>query len=78
MQSNAALKIDGEPTRGPHDYREHPSPESIKIYAGMASPNGTLMIVADGKQVFYTINRKQLFALASEAFAGLSKMEPGK
>ncbi len=78
MQGNAAEKLKGEPSRGPHSYLSHPKVEAIKINAGLASPEASLMIVADGKQLFFSLTRKQLFGLHAETAVGLHNMEPGK
>ncbi len=69
---------ENEPNRGPHFYISHPSIEAIKINAGLASPIGSLMVVADGKQRFFSLTRKQIFEIATEAFSALQRMEPGK
>lgn len=73
----AAEKQD-EPSRRPHQYQEHPRPEYIGIAAGLASPDGTLIIVANGKYHAFTVSRRQIMGICEQAFGGLKKMEPGR
>ncbi len=77
MQNGAASKLFSEPSRGPHEYVANPSPSLILIQAGMASPNGKLSIVADGKTVEFSVNRRQIMGLGEQVFCALRNWEPG-
>jgi hypothetical protein len=58
--------------------QQHPRPESIQVFAGLASPFATLFIVVGGKTIELELSRKQLIGIAADALKGLQKMEPGK
>ncbi len=78
MLSNAAVQSKNEQSRGPLLRQEYPTIDLFSINAGLGSPEGTLTIIAGGKYHSFTINRRDIFGFASEAFKTLQKMEPGK
>lgn len=44
----------------------------------MASPIGTMSVVVEGKNYFFSLNRRQMLGLAEQVMGALKKMEPGK
>ena len=57
---------------------DRPKIESFQIAAGLASPDVSVMIVADGKRVVFRGNRLTVMKILAQASEALFKMEPGR
>lgn len=56
---------------------DKPKIESFLIHAGLASPDVTLSITADGKNYSFRGNRRTLMKMLAQAAEAAFKMEPG-
>ena len=56
----------------------HPKPDYIAVLHKGVEADMTVAIVCEGKDIRYTINRRQAFKIASDIFDALKALEPGK
>lgn len=55
---------------------EHPRPESVMVLHAGRRPESTLAITVDGKNLGFTITRRQLLGILAQAAEALRDMEP--
>ena len=56
---------------------DKPKLESFNVFAGVASPDITVSLTADGKNYCFRGNRRMLMRILSQASEAVFKMEPG-
>lgn len=74
-------RVRGRPTSENREVSERvvdkPKLESFNVFGGLASPDITVSLVADGKTYWFRGNRRMLMRMLSQTAEVAFKMEPG-
>lgn len=58
--------------------RDDEFPESVMFLHKGYEPTGKLFVAHDGRNHYFTMNRRQMFLLQAQIYTALANMEPGK